>query len=110
MLLDANVSFRLCPALATEFGECEHVNEIAALSFPATDAEIWEYAQSHCCVIVTQDADFLYLAETRGFPPKVILLRAGNVNRRELRRVIVQAKTAIADFYRSAEQGVLEII
>ena len=43
------------------------------------DPIIWEYAQREGFVILTQDEDFLDLSLLRGSPPKVLLLRTGNL-------------------------------
>jgi len=82
LLLDANLSWRLIPALSTHFDECVHVNKID-LPKPAKDIEIWNYAATNNYIIVTQDSDFLNLLETRGFPPKIILIRVGNIGIRQ---------------------------
>jgi predicted nuclease of predicted toxin-antitoxin system len=80
LLLDANISWRLTASLAEHFGECAHVNK-TGLPVPAKDSAIWDYAAEHGYSIVTQDSDFLYFLETKGYPPKIILLRTGNIGR-----------------------------
>ena len=108
LLLDANLSWRLASALTEHFGECTHVNKIE-LPKPAKDTEIWNYAAANGYAIVTQDSDFLNLFETKGFPPKIILLRVGNMDRKMAEQIILQAKSAIFDLENS-DCGLLEIV
>jgi len=81
LLLDANLSWRLTDVLAKQFGECIHVN-YTNLPKPAKDTEIWNYAEENGYIIATQDSDFLNLFEARGYPPKIILIRTGNMSRK----------------------------
>ena len=108
LLLDANLSWRLTPLLSEQFGECIHVNQ-TTLPKPAKDTEIWNYAAANGYIIVTQDSDFLNLFETRGYPPKIILLRTGNISRKEAEMILVQAKPSIDDLEKN-EYGLLEIL
>jgi predicted nuclease of predicted toxin-antitoxin system len=108
LLLDANISWRLSAILSEHFGDCTHVNK-TELSKPAKDTEIWKYAAENGYTIVTQDSDFLNLFEARGFPPKVILLRIGNMDRRTTENVLLQNKSSIFDL-ENGNYGLLEII
>jgi predicted nuclease of predicted toxin-antitoxin system len=91
------------------FGECIHVNK-TDLSRPAKDSEIWQFAKKHGYVIVTQDYDFLNLLGTKGYPPKLILIKAGNINRVQMEAILLQAKPSIFELYNSDEYGLLEIM
>jgi predicted nuclease of predicted toxin-antitoxin system len=108
LLLDANLSWRLSALLSEQYGECIHVNN-TNLPKPAKDTEIWDYARTNGFIIVTQDSDFLNLFETRGFPPKIILLRIGNMGRKEAGEILIQAKPSIEDLVEN-NYGLLEII
>jgi predicted nuclease of predicted toxin-antitoxin system len=108
LLLDANLSWRLTAVLSEHFGECIHVNK-TELPKPAKDTEIWRYAEENGYTIVTQDSDFLNLFEARGFPPKVILLRVGNINRKTAENILLNVKSSIFDLEKS-DYGLLEII
>ena len=94
--------------LCGHFGECAHVNK-TGLSVPATDSEIWDYATRNGFIIVTQDSDFVHLLEAKGHPPKVVLLRTGNMSDREAGIALTQAKPSIADLYQN-DYGLLEIM
>jgi predicted nuclease of predicted toxin-antitoxin system len=108
LLLDANISWRLTSVLSQHFGECIHVNK-TDLPKPAKDTEIWNYAIANGHTIITQDSDFLHLFETKGFPPKVILLRVGNIDRKTTEKILLQAKSSISDL-ENGDYGLLEII
>ena len=108
LLLDANLSWRLTSALSEHFGECLHVNK-TDLPKPAKDTEIWDYAAENGYIIATQDSDFLNLFEARGYPPKIILLRTGNMSRKTAEEILIQAKTSIEDLEKN-DYGLLEII
>ena len=76
---------------------------------PAKDTEIWNYAAANGYIIVTQDSDFLNLFETRGYPPKIVLLKTGNMDRKKAQEILVQAKPSIEDLEKD-DYGLLEII
>jgi predicted nuclease of predicted toxin-antitoxin system len=107
LLLDANISRRLTPVLAEHFGECVHVNTVV-LPMPATDTEIWDYARQHGYIIVTQDSDFLNFLQTKGYPPKVVLLKTGNMDRTSMQTLLINLKPFIEDLDKNA-YGLLEI-
>jgi len=109
LLLDANLSWRSVSILKNHFDDCLHVDNIG-LFLPAKDIEIWEYAKNNGMLIVTNDEDFLHLSMIKGFPPKVVLLRTGNQNRKFLDQVLIFRKDQIVNFVESKEHGVLELI
>jgi predicted nuclease of predicted toxin-antitoxin system len=108
LLLDANLSWRLTALLSEHFGECTHVNK-TELPKPAKDTEIWDYAATNGYTIVTQDSDFLNLFESRGFPPRIVLLRVGNIDRKTAGEILLQTKSSIIELENS-DYGLLEII
>ena len=107
LLLDANISWRLCIPLAEHFGECFHVNRIG-LTIPPSDTMIWNYAKDNDCVIVSHDTDFLDLLLTKNYPPKIILLKTGNIDTKTTLKLLVEAKETIIDWTKK-ESGILEI-
>ena len=108
LLLDANLSWRLASFLSEYFGECIHVNQ-TKLQKPAKDIEIWDYAAANGFIIVTQDSDFLNIFETKGYPPKIILLRTGNKHNKEMGELLLHLKSSIEDLEKN-NFGLLEII
>ena len=109
LLLDANLSWRSVATLKDYFDDCFHVDNIG-LNVPAKDKEIWEYAQKHGLLIITNDEDFLNLSILKGFPPKIILLKTGNQSRKAIEASLIKAKPQIIEFYISEEYGVLEMV
>ena len=108
LLLDANLSWRLTTKLKTHFEDCFHV-DYNGLPVPAKDIVIWDFASANQLIIVTNDDDFLNLANVKGFPPKVILLRTGNQSNIYIEALLIKHKKEIAVFYIAEESGVLEI-
>jgi predicted nuclease of predicted toxin-antitoxin system len=108
LLLDANISWRLCASLSEHFGVCDHVNR-TVLNPPAKDSEIWRYAQQNSYTIVAHDSDFLNLLEVYGYPPRVILLKTGNIDSKKTLWVLLEAKQSIVDLHQK-DYGLLEIM
>ncbi|MCL2763565.1 MAG: DUF5615 family PIN-like protein [Treponema sp.] len=108
LLLDANISWRLCPFLTEHFGECMHINK-TNIPPPAKDLAIWQFAKEYDYTILTQDSDFLNFLETKGYPPKLVLLKTGNINREQMKAILLQAKQSIIALHQSEEYGLLEI-
>jgi predicted nuclease of predicted toxin-antitoxin system len=81
-LLDANIP----PSLAEDISGYEviHVN-----SFPmgtsTSDSEINEYSFKNNCILITKDSDFYDSFILSKRPPKLILVKLGNLRVRELR-------------------------
>ena len=108
LLLDANISWRLVAKLQTDFTDCFHVDHIG-LSIPAKDVEIWNHALTTGLIIITNDDDFLNLANVKGFPPKVVLLRTGNQSSTYIAALLIKHKDDIDALYQSGDYGFLEI-
>ena len=108
LLLDTNLSWRLTAFLSEHFGECIHVNQ-TNLPKPAKDAEIWNYAAVNGFIIITKDSDFLNIFETRGFPPKIIWFRTGNLTTSEISERIMLNYSNIMFFISNSDQRCLEI-
>ena len=108
LLLDANVSWRLVARLKNHFEDCFHVEHIS-LNVPAKDIEIWEYANVNQLIIVTNDEDFLNMVNSKGFPPKIVLLKTGNQQNSYIEEIIIKHKADIEMLEQSDEIGLLEI-
>jgi len=108
LLLDANISWRPSDKLKIHFGDCFHVDHIG-LAIPAKDTEIWNFEATNELTIITNDDDFLNLANVKGCPPKVILLRTGNQSNLFIEELLVKHKDEICEFCQAEENGVLEI-
>ena len=109
LLLDANLSWRLCAILQEVFDEVDHVDQIDLLP-PASDIEIWKWAEARNAVIVTNDDDYYYFSLQKGFPPKVVILRSGNMSTKKVAEILINHRSQIEELGKSTELGLLEIL
>ncbi|MDQ6479106.1 DUF5615 family PIN-like protein [Dyadobacter sp. LHD-138] len=107
-LFDENISYRIVKKLSEIIPNCLHVSQ-TGLHKPASDRQIWRYAQKYDFTIVTFDEDFQDLVNLNGFPPKVILLRTGNSYTQFISEIILNKQKEILQFYQSDVHGLLEI-
>ncbi|WP_405520553.1 DUF5615 family PIN-like protein [Spirosoma sp. KNUC1025] len=74
---------------------------------------MWEYAKTSRSAIVTFDEDFEILSQMRGWPPKVVLLRPGNLTVDQTVELLELNFDAIASFLDESnpdERGMLKLI
>jgi predicted nuclease of predicted toxin-antitoxin system len=107
LLLDQNLSFKLCQRLSDIFPGCGQVRMLGLAE--RDDKAIWEHAKEHGFVIVSQDADFAELAGLYGPPPKVIWLRCGNQETDFIEALLRRHAVRIAEFETDSNTGCLEI-
>lgn len=105
LLFDQNISFRLIKEINKTFLLATSVKTLGLTD--ATDIEIWKYAQQKNFAIVTFDSDFLDLSTLYGSPPKIILLKTGNMTTSDLATFLVKMKDVINDFLKSKEMEFL---
>jgi predicted nuclease of predicted toxin-antitoxin system len=108
LLLDENVSWRLAKLLADIFPYSVHVTDVL-LKQPATDADIWNFARQNNFIILTQDEDFEAIALLRGHPPKIVLLRAGNLSTKGIEELLRSRLALIRAFIEDTEKVLLEL-
>ncbi|HEX9955602.1 MAG TPA: DUF5615 family PIN-like protein [Fibrella sp.] len=108
LLLDANLSYRLVKKLAVVFPDSLHVTR-TGLSNPAEDIDIWQWARANNRIIVTNDDDYYHLANTYGFPPKVVLLRMGNQSSSAVLEILQKHAADVKQLAESTEYGLLEL-
>ncbi len=107
LLLDQNLSFKLCSALDDLFPGSTQVRLLGLDQ--ADDREIWARAGSGGYVLVSQDADFAELASLLGPPPKVIWLRFGNQPTPAVELRLREHASAIVAFAGNDEAACLEL-
>ena len=107
LLLDQNISFRVVNLLPECFAGSCHTRS-AGLN-DRDDMEIWQFAKQNDFTIVTFDADFFDISILKGFPPKIIWLRTGNLTTREIAECLILNYAKIASFIDNSEQNCLEI-
>ena len=107
LLLDENLSPKLVRHLTQAFPDSLHVRDVRLEA--RQDSAIWQWAGAHEFTILTQDDDFYLLAQLRGQPPKVICLRFGNRNVRDLAQQLQRQSTLIAEFIANGRAPCLEL-
>jgi predicted nuclease of predicted toxin-antitoxin system len=107
LLLDENLSPRLCAALQDLFPDSIHVRDVGLAS--ADDALVWDYAARQGLVVVTKDADFNQRAFLLGPPPKVVWIRRGNVSTRDIEKLIRSHHRELLAFDADAVAGLLAL-
>lgn len=107
LLLDENISFRLKYLINDIFDEIIHVTTLSNVVL--SDDEIWNIAKLQNYIILTNDRDFEDLSVFLGMPPKVIIIKTGNLNKNLLSEKIRNNISEITDFYYDKQLRILEI-
>ena len=108
LLFDANISWRVRKQLENDFPNCLHSSAIPVIQ-PAKDIDIWYFAKQNQFTIVTHDDDFEKLIQTKGAPPKVIIIKAFNQNTKQIAQTLIAQKNVIESFVTNNELMILEI-
>ncbi len=109
LLIDENLSWRLSGYLKEYFFIITHARELSSIK-SVSDEAIWEYALKNDFIILTNDDDFYKLSTLKGFPPKVILLKAGNAKTLFIANLLIKNFSSIEAFVKNTEYGILEIV
>jgi predicted nuclease of predicted toxin-antitoxin system len=105
LLLDQNLSYRLCRPLSPFF---ERVDQVRRLGLEgSSDIDIWNFALRGDYAIVTRDVDFLGLLERRGAPPKVVYLPLGHAPARFIETCLLSAVEDIRALGESSDRQLL---
>jgi predicted nuclease of predicted toxin-antitoxin system len=107
LLFDENISYRVVKKIAHLFPDCENVRRVRLDS--TDDLLIWDYAKRNDFAIVTFDEDFDELSLLKGYPPKVILLRTGNILNDDLVALLIEKHETILSFLGNDDFGCLEL-
>jgi predicted nuclease of predicted toxin-antitoxin system len=107
LLLDQNLSFKLCRRLADVFPGANQVRLLGLAA--ADDRAIWDHAGRNGCTLVSQDADFAELAALLGPPPKVVWLRSGNQPTAAVETILRRHANTIAAFDLDPDAACLEL-
>jgi predicted nuclease of predicted toxin-antitoxin system len=105
LLLDQNLSRRLCQRLSDIYPQIQHI--CAKGLATATDQRIWDYARKDGFVLVSKDGDFHELSFTYGAPPKVIWLKIGNCSTSQVEDVLRLNHETINQFIEDDEAALL---
>ncbi len=107
LLFDQNLSRKLVTRLADIYSNSSHVQFYNLEE--RTDTEIWEFAKTNDFCVVTQDADFAERSRLYGSPPKVIWLRCGNAQTREVEELLRSGIDAIKELLNNPNFHCLEL-
>ena len=107
LLFDQNISFRVLRLLPDNFSDSRHVRSVGLND--CDDAEIWQFAKQNDFTVVTFDADFFDISVLKGFPPKIVWLRTGNLTTSEIAECIILNYSDIISFIDNSDQSCLEI-
>ena len=105
LLFDENLSPRLVGLLADVYPGSAHVHDCGLGS--ADDEAVWQFAKRENFSIVSKDSDFQERSVLRGYPPKVIWLRAANCTTAEVETLLRTAQPIIARFISEDEESCL---
>jgi predicted nuclease of predicted toxin-antitoxin system len=107
LLLDENISPRLANRLNLLFPGVTHVREVGLKQ--ADDQQIWGWARDHEFSIITTDADFVALAQRRGWPPKVVHLEQCDFPLRVIEDWLRRSAVRISEFGKNENAGLLSL-
>ncbi len=96
LLFDQNISFRLVNKIIDVFPNSKQVRELDLED--ASGSEIFDYAKINDFTIVTFDADFCGMSVLKGFPPKIIWIRTGNLTTNNIELFLKSKSKLILEF------------
>ena len=106
LLFDQNISYRLIKNIIDIFPNAKQVKELDLEN--KSDIQLFNFAKDNSYSIVTFDVDFFDLSNLKGFPPKIIWIRTGNISTKHLEQLFKNKKEQIFQFL-EADFGCLEI-
>ena len=107
LLFDQNISYRVVKQLQTAFPTIVGVRECGL--YNADDYQIWEYARQNQYTVVTFDKDIPAIGSVRGFPPKIIWLRTGNLSNLAIAALFTEHLNEFTDFIANEKKGCLMV-
>jgi predicted nuclease of predicted toxin-antitoxin system len=87
-ILDAHLPQRLSRLLHQHGHQAFHTRDLPQQNRTG-DVEIMQFADSHDCIVVTKDADFVDALYLQHRPRKLLLLSTGNIANRDLEALIL---------------------
>jgi predicted nuclease of predicted toxin-antitoxin system len=105
LLFDENLSPRLAGLLADVYPGSAHVHDCGLGS--ADDEAVWQYAKDQNFTVVSKDSDFQERSVLRGYPPKIIWLRAANCTVAEIESLLRAAQAIVTRFISEDEESCL---
>jgi predicted nuclease of predicted toxin-antitoxin system len=105
LLLDQNLSIRLCRSLADIFPDMGHVSQLGLDE--ADDLAVWGRARANGLTIVSKDSDFFNLAALLGAPPRVVWIRIGNCTTIEVETLLRRNSVKLHTFHAETDASCL---
>ena len=105
LLFDQNISFRVVKQLKSIFPDAIGVRECGL--FNADDMTIWEFARQNDYTVVTFDKDLPSIGSVKGFPPRIIWLRTGNLSNESLISLFTTRADQFSAFVNNDKNGCL---
>ncbi|RZM10250.1 MAG: hypothetical protein EOO88_48380 [Pedobacter sp.] len=107
LLFDQNISFRVVKQLKATFPDVIGVRECGL--FNADDYQIWEYARQNNYTVVSFDKDIPDIGSVRGFPPRIIWLRTGNLSNQSILSLFLDHFEQFVAFIANEKKGCLMV-
>ena len=108
LLLDQNISYRVGKLLRQQNLSVVHVSDEKLIN--KLDVEIFNFAkQNQYTAIITKDDDFDAIVTLKGFPPKIIHLKIGNISNQETATIILLNLEKINVLINNSIDAILEI-
>jgi predicted nuclease of predicted toxin-antitoxin system len=104
-LIDENLSPKLIALLQSAYPGSTHVEALGLRG--RLDSDVWTAAREGGFAILTKDDDFAGMSVLFGAPPKVVHLRAGNVDTSTVATLVLEHATRIAAFEMEPETSLL---
>lgn len=108
LLFDQNISPKIVKQLEDLFPDAKQVRHLGLEN--ASDIQIFEFVKKNGYTVVTFDSDFVDLNVIKGFPPKILWLKTGNLTTKAISDLIRKNQMIIQTFLKSEENEILEII
>lgn len=110
LLLDQNISHRVVKLIEQHFPFASSVKQEKLTN--ADDITVWQYAKQNEFAIVTFDEDFFNIQLAKGFPPKIIWFKTGNISNKQVADFLIAQKEMITTFISDEayqDEGCLEL-
>jgi predicted nuclease of predicted toxin-antitoxin system len=104
-LIDENLSPKLVVALQSTYRGTTHVEPLGLRG--RLDSDVWTAAREGGFAILTKDDDFAGMSVLFGPPPKVVQVRAGNIDTSVVIALPLEHAGRIAAFEREPETSLL---
>ncbi len=96
LLLDQNISHRVVKLIEQHFPFASSVKQEELTD--ANDVTVWQHAKQNGFAIVTFDEDFFNIQMAKGFPPKIIWFKTGNISNKQAADFLIAQKDMITSF------------